>query len=121
MSDALAAGLIELGLPTSEGAALGLIASGWARGPSHRPRIMTAEKHIEAQLRLLMPRSHLDANSRFSRRRAPLEELTRSIAGALCDVKTALCLSLLEGFAASPGSHLRSESGIGSPEKHKRV
>jgi hypothetical protein len=45
----------------------------------------------------------------------------RSIAGALCDVKTALCLGLLECVAASSGSHLRSESGIGSPEKHKRV
>ena len=63
MSDALAAGLIELGLPTSDGAALGLIASGWAREPSHRPRIMTAGTHIEAQLRLLMPRSHLPRTS----------------------------------------------------------
>ena len=45
----------------------------------------------------------------------------RSIAGAPCDVKTALCRSPLEGFAASLGPHLRSESGIGSPEKHKRV
>src|SRR5215204_2645097 len=76
MSDALAAGLIELGLPTSDGAALGLTASGWARGPSHRPRIMKAGTHIEAQLRLLMPPSHLDGGNSgfgdcFSRRWAP--------------------------------------------------
>src|SRR5215204_4805982 len=68
MSDALAAGLIELGLPTSDGAALGLTASGWARGPSHRPRIMKAGTHIEAQLRLLMPPSHLDGGELRLRR-----------------------------------------------------
>ncbi|MFL5196010.1 MAG: hypothetical protein ACJ8BE_03740, partial [Microvirga sp.] len=91
MSDALAAGLIELGLPTSDGAALGLIASGWARGPSHRPRIMTAEKHIEAQPRLLMPPSHLDGGELRLRRLL----LTEAASSGRADAQASQVLSAM--------------------------
>ena len=124
IADAAAAGLIELGLRIRR-----------PRGRIDRARIA----HFR-RCRARVDRKRLgsralaqteDHDGRKAHRGAaeiahaaissPLEELMRSVAGRLCDVKSALCRSPLKCFAASLGSHLRSESGTGSPDKHKRV